>query len=137
PSESAQDHSAGQWLCEHLRSALPFAPTGAQARAVAEIESDLAGPHPMRRLLQGDVGSGKTAVAALASAQAIGVGRQVVFMAPTELLAEQHRRSLAPLCEAAGIELELLTASTPAADRKRLRTWLKAGEPMLMVGTHA
>ncbi|MDN5864096.1 MAG: ATP-dependent DNA helicase RecG [Gammaproteobacteria bacterium] len=135
--ESAPDLSVGARLAARMRAALPFALTEAQGRSVKEITADLAGPRPMRRLLQGDVGSGKTAVAALAAAQAIGAGFQVAFMAPTELLAEQHLRSLAPWCRETGIESGLLTASTPAADRKRLRKRIQAGEPWLLVGTHA
>ncbi len=136
-AEAAPDLSTGHVLSNTLQVALPFALTGAQTRAVKEIAHDLAGPHPMRRLLQGDVGSGKTAVAARAAAQVVGAGFQAVFMAPTELLAEQHARSLAPWCEAVGIALALLTAATSAPERRRIRARAKAGEPLLVVGTHA
>ncbi|MAE94839.1 MAG: ATP-dependent DNA helicase RecG, partial [Deltaproteobacteria bacterium] len=109
--------------------------TGAQERAWAEIRADLARPHPMSRLLQGDVGSGKTAVAALAAVAAARAGHQSALMAPTELLAEQHERTLRTLLEASGLELGLLTASAPAAAEVRAR--LAAGEVDLVVGTHA
>jgi ATP-dependent DNA helicase RecG len=136
-SESSLDLSAGTTLTEKLKSALPFALTGAQRRCTGEIARDLAGPHPMRRLLQGDVGSGKTALAALAAAQVIGAGFQAALMAPTELLAEQHLRTLAPWCEEIGIALGLLTASTSASERRQWRARARAGEPLLLVGTHA
>ncbi|MGH8273638.1 MAG: ATP-dependent DNA helicase RecG [Gammaproteobacteria bacterium] len=135
--EFAPDLSAGTGLAKQLLVTLPFELTGAQRRVAAEIAHDLAGPHPMRRLLQGDVGSGKTAVAALAAVQAVGAGCQAALMAPTELLAEQHMRTLAGWCEKVGIVLGLLTAATPAAERRQWRARSAAGEPALLVGTHA
>ena len=121
--------------------ALPFALTAAQRRVVGEIQADLALPHPMNRLLQGDVGSGKTAVAFLAAVAAAEAGHQVAMMAPTELLAEQHERSLLRLAESGGavtaLRVALLTASVPRRDARARRDALLAGEIDLVVGTHA
>ncbi len=121
--------------------ALPFRLTGAQRRAIAEIRADLARPHPMNRLLQGDVGSGKTAVAFLALLSAAESGQQGALMAPTELLAEQHERSLRKLAAAGGettaLRIALLTASVPRRDADERRRALAAGELDLVVGTHA
>ncbi len=121
--------------------ALPFPLTGAQRRAVAEIRADLARPHPMNRLLQGDVGSGKTAVAFLALLSAAESGQQGALMAPTELLAEQHERSLRRLAAAGGettaLRSALLTASVPRRDAEERRRALAAGGLDLVVGTHA
>lgn len=116
---------------------LPFELTGAQKRVIGEISTDLAKGVPMNRLLQGDVGSGKTAVAFTAAQQVIGAGAQVALMAPTTILAEQHQRSLALWCEKAGIRLALLTASTPKAIRASTLSLLAAGEIDLLIGTHA
>jgi ATP-dependent DNA helicase RecG len=112
----------------------PFPLTAAQKRVTAEILADLAGPHPMLRLLQGDVGSGKTIVAALALVAALESGYQAAFMAPTELLAEQHFASLARLL-GDRYRMVLLTGSAPEAGRRRAE--LAAGEARLVVGTHA
>ena len=112
----------------------PFPLTAAQERVLGEILDDLASPHPMLRLLQGDVGSGKTIVAALALAAALESGYQGAFMAPTELLAEQHHANLERLL-GERYPLALLTGS--AADADRLRTGLASGELRLVVGTHA
>jgi ATP-dependent DNA helicase RecG len=117
-----------------LRKIPPFPLTGAQERVVEEILADLEAGHPMRRLLQGDVGSGKTIVAALALAAAMESGFQGAFMAPTELLAEQHYANLARLL-GSRYRLVLLTGSAAEADR--LRAGLAAGEAQLAVGTHA
>jgi ATP-dependent DNA helicase RecG len=91
-------------LAERLLGQLPFGLTGAQQRAVAEISADLAQPYPMQRLLQGDVGAGKTMVAALAACQAISAGWQAAFMAPTEILAEQHYLKLKDWLEPLGVQ---------------------------------
>src|SRR5690606_10575008 len=99
---------------ERLLAALPFALTGAQSQAIAEIRRDLASGEQMGRLLQGDVGSGKTAVAALALADAAASGFQAALMAPTEILARQHHQRLAPMLEAAGVETILLTGRDTA-----------------------
>ncbi len=119
--------------------ALPFRLTAAQQRAWGEIRADLARPHPMNRLLQGDVGSGKTVVALLAAVAAARSGSQAALMAPTELLAEQHARTLEGLVAASGLELRLglLTSSVPRAEADALRGRLAAGEIDLIVGTHA
>ncbi len=121
--------------------ALPFRLTAAQGRAWGEIRADLARPHPMNRLLQGDVGSGKTAVAFLAAVAVAESGQQAALMAPTELLAEQHARTLARLVEQGGeitaLRMALLTSSIPRAEADALRERLAAGEVDLVVGTHA
>lgn len=122
---------------ERLRSALPFEPTGAQWRSISEIESDLGSGEAMLRLLQGDVGSGKTAVAfATALAVAKG-GAQSALMAPTELLADQHYQTLAPWCERAGLTVAVLTGSTGRAQRASRLALLEAGKIDLLIGTHA
>jgi ATP-dependent DNA helicase RecG len=118
-------------------AALPFSPTGAQRRAVAEVARNLAEPHPMHALLQGDVGSGKTVVAFAACELACASGLQAAIMAPTEILAEQHARTLAAWAEATGRSLALLTASTPRAARESQLALLAAGKLDIVVGTHA
>ncbi|GAA4504269.1 ATP-dependent DNA helicase RecG [Pseudaeromonas paramecii] len=124
-------------LCGRLLAALPFSPTGAQQRVVAEIGTDLTRPHPMMRLVQGDVGSGKTLVAALAALQAIGNGGQVALMAPTELLAEQHAVNLAGWLEPLGIRIGYLAGKLKGKARETQLAALAAGEVQLVVGTHA
>ena len=122
---------------EHLLAALGFSLTGAQAQAVAEIRRDLASGEQMGRLLQGDVGSGKTAVAALALADTAASGFQAALMAPTEILARQHWQRLAPMLEAAEVATVLLTGrDTPAERRTRLAA-LASGEAKVAIGTHA
>ncbi|HVH07123.1 MAG TPA: ATP-dependent DNA helicase RecG [Myxococcota bacterium] len=117
---------------------LPFRLTSAQARALAEIRADLARPHPMHRLLQGDVGSGKTAVAFLAACAVRHAGHQSALMAPTELLAEQHERTLRRLAgEGSALRIGLLTASVPRARAQALREQARTGELDLLIGTHA
>ena len=118
-------------------AALPFSLTGAQRRAIGDISRDLTGQRPMNRLVQGDVGSGKTMVAAAAIYMAAKNGLQCALMAPTEILAEQHYRSLAPLLEPLGIPCALLTASTKARERRALNERLRSGELSLVIGTHA
>ncbi|HTV77877.1 MAG TPA: ATP-dependent DNA helicase RecG [Steroidobacteraceae bacterium] len=124
-------------LAERLLAALPFELTGAQRRARREIDADLVGPHPMLRLLQGDVGCGKTVVAALAAARAIGSGQQVALMAPTELLAEQHWRNLDAWFKALRLPVALLTGSQPARTRRSAEAAIASGEIQCIVGTHA
>ena len=116
---------------------LPFEPTGAQRRVMEETAGDLASGRPMNRLVQGDVGSGKTAVAAYAAWLTAKAGLQAALMAPTEVLAEQHARSLTALLEPAGVRVGLLTGALTAAERERTRRALAAGEIDLAVGTHA
>ncbi|MCJ2073355.1 ATP-dependent DNA helicase RecG [Methylobacterium sp. J-030] len=122
-------------LSARIEAALPFALTGAQAQAVVEIRADLAAPRRMLRLLQGDVGSGKTAVALLAMASAVEAGRQAALMAPTEILARQHFERLKPL--AGSLRLRLMTGRDRAAERKSTLADLAAGEIDILVGTHA
>ena len=118
-------------------AALPYAPTGAQTRAVAEITADMASDKRMNRLLQGDVGAGKTLVAFLALLVAVEAGGQGVMMAPTEILARQHLDSLRPLAEAAGVRLEILTGRDKGMDRAAKLAAAAAGEIDILVGTHA
>ncbi len=110
-----------------LRRILPFSPTGAQERAIAEIRADLARPHPMQRLLHGDVGSGKTLVAYAACELTMAAGHQAAVMAPTEILAEQHHKTLRVWAQATGRKLALLTATTPKTARKSTLAQLQAG----------
>jgi len=116
---------------------LPFALTGAQRRAIDEITADLRANRPMNRLVQGDVGSGKTMVAAAAIYFAVKNGRQAALMAPTEILAEQHYRGLAPMLENLGIRCALLTGAMGAKTRRSILEQLAAGEIDLAIGTHA
>ena len=116
---------------------LPYAPTGAQTRALAEIAGDLASPLRMNRLLQGDVGSGKTLVAFLALLVAVEAGGQGVMMAPTEILARQHFSGLEPLAAAAGVKLVLLTGRDKGAERAQKLAGLASGAVQILVGTHA
>lgn len=116
---------------------LPFKPTGAQLRAVKDCVADMQGKYPMNRLLQGDVGSGKTAVAAGVIYVAVKNGYQCAFMAPTEILANQHFETLSKMLEPAGITVRLITGSTSAAEKRRIKAELAAGEVQLAIGTHA
>ena len=120
-----------------LLSALPFSLTGDQRRALDEIVADLASDQPMRRLLQGDVGSGKTAVAAMALAAVVRAGWQGALMAPTEILARQHYLGVAPLLEALGVRAEFLSGSLGAAAKGRIHDAIAAGEAEVVIGTHA
>ncbi|MDQ2779492.1 MAG: ATP-dependent DNA helicase RecG [Pseudomonadota bacterium] len=132
----AMRHRSGG-LAERLSAALPFALTSAQQRVVAEIGSDLALPQPMHRLLQGDVGSGKTVVAALAACTAIDAGWQCALMAPTEILADQHFRKLVTWLQPLGITVAWLTGSRKGKPRAAMVEQVESGEAMLVVGTHA
>jgi ATP-dependent DNA helicase RecG len=116
---------------------LSFALTGAQQRALAEVDHDLAADRPMVRLVQGDVGCGKTVVAAAAAARAVGSGLQAALMAPTELLAEQHARNFERWFTPLGIPVALLTGSLPARTRRSAAECVASGEIKLVVGTHA
>ncbi|WP_323974323.1 ATP-dependent DNA helicase RecG [Aeromonas hydrophila] len=124
-------------LVEQLLGALPFTPTGAQNRVVAEIGRDLQQSHPMMRLVQGDVGSGKTLVAALAALQAIGNGCQVGLMAPTELLAEQHAINFAKWLEPLGIGVGWLAGKQKGKAREEALAAIADGSVKMVVGTHA
>lgn len=123
-------------LGARLLDSLPFGLTGAQARAMAEIGADLAQPYPMQRLLQGDVGAGKTIVAALAACQAISAGWQAAFMAPTEILAEQHYLKLKDWLEPLGVRVAWLSGSLKTK-AKREQLAATAAEAQLVIGTHA
>ena len=124
-------------LQERVLGALPFRPTAAQTRAMAEISGDMASPWRMHRLLQGDVGSGKTLVAFLALLTAVEAGGQGAMMAPTEILARQHLDGLRPLAEQARVVMEILTGRDKGAERARKLAALAAGEIQVLVGTHA
>jgi len=124
-------------LVRRLLEALPFELTAAQQRVVAQIREDLAKPHPMQRLLQGDVGSGKTIVAAIAALQCVENKFQVALMAPTEILAEQHYRKFSGWLTALGIEVAWLSGSTKKSAKKQILAKIDAGETPIIVGTHA
>ena len=129
--------ATGTGLGARMRELLPFELTGAQRRVLDEIESDMAGTQPMQRLVQGDVGSGKTMVACLASLRAIEHGTQAIWMAPTEILAEQHYRNLKTFTDSLGMSSALLTAATPAREKPSLLQRIARGEISFVVGTHA
>jgi ATP-dependent DNA helicase RecG len=120
-----------------IREMLPFKPTGAQKRVLAEIAKDMNAPHPMHRLLQGDVGSGKTLVAAEAAIIAIENGYQVAVLAPTEILASQHHLCFRELFQKLGYTVVLLTGSSTAREKTQLKKLLAAGLAHVAVGTHA
>ena len=122
---------------ESARKVLPFRLTGDQKKVIAEIVGDMKRPHPMNRLLQGDVGSGKTIVALMAALVAMENGFQVAFMAPTEILAEQHYINIRRLLESSRFRMALLTGTTPAKKRREMQAELAGGSLHLVVGTHA
>lgn len=134
PRRTARDADA---LTTRLYAALPFTLTGAQARVVDEIAHDLTLAHPMQRLLQGDVGSGKTVVAALAATQAIDAGYQAALMAPTEILAEQHARKLRAWLEPLGVTVAWLAGSLKAKEKRGAIEAAALGTAQLVIGTHA
>ena len=133
----AQPLSANDALKNKLLAALPFKPTGAQARVVAEIERDMALDVPMMRLVQGDVGSGKTLVAALAALRAVAHGKQVALMAPTELLAEQHANNFRNWFAPLGIEVGWLAGKQKGKARLAQQEAIASGQVQMIVGTHA
>ncbi|HMN60459.1 MAG TPA: ATP-dependent DNA helicase RecG, partial [Anaerolinea sp.] len=146
-AEARRFEVTDEWLDAHL-AALPFPLTGAQTRAIAEIRTDLNSGRPMDRLLQGDVGSGKTVVAAMAIAMITSSGAQAAIMAPTSILAEQHYRSLTRLLATSGGEgqgepvlgehqIRLLVGDTKEAEKAEIRDGLASGEVKLVIGTHA
>ena len=124
-------------MVRRVLDSLPYAPTGAQTRSVAEILADMAQPLRMNRLLQGDVGAGKTLVAMLAMAEAVEAGGQAALMAPTEILARQHRESLGQMARAAGINIEILTGRDKGSLRQGKLEALAKGEIDILIGTHA
>ena len=124
-------------LRDKVLRALPYSPTGAQTRAIDEIAGDMASPQRMNRLLQGDVGAGKTLVAFMALLAVVEAGGQGVLMAPTEILARQHLQGLRPLAEEAGVVLEILTGRDKGAEREAKLAALARGDIQILVGTHA
>jgi ATP-dependent DNA helicase RecG len=136
-AQSAAPMPPRQRLTRALLAALPFPLTRAQQHVVTEITGDLARPHPMQRLLQGDVGSGKTVVAALAALQAIENDFQAALMAPTEILAEQHYQKLSAWLEPLGLKVVWLAASLPKKEKQAALAAVAAGEAQLAIGTHA
>ena len=124
-------------LVRQFMAQLPFKLTGAQERACQEIFEDLANPYPMQRLLQGDVGSGKTLVAALACLRAIENGKQAAILAPTEVLAAQHHHKLTPLFEAVGVRCAKLQSAMKKSEKDRTLSALATGEIDVVIGTHA
>lgn len=126
-----------QQLATRLSANLPFQLTSAQARVVAEIRTDMAAPHPMLRLVQGDVGSGKTIVAALAAVAVIDAGYQVAMMAPTELLAEQHRHNISAWFKPLHLQVGWLSGRHKGKKRQQVLQMLAQGELSILVGTHA
>ncbi|MCB2223292.1 MAG: ATP-dependent DNA helicase RecG [Actinobacteria bacterium] len=133
--EDGIEHAVGAGLVESFVGSLPYSLTGAQERVIAEIQADMASPHPMHRLLQGEVGSGKTVVAMAALLTGVQGGYQGAVMAPTEVLAEQHHLGLAPLAELVGVRMALLTGSSQ--DREAVIEAVAAGTIDVVVGTHA
>jgi len=136
-AKTAPPLKASGKLCKQLLAQLSFTLTGAQQRAWGEIAADLAQPHPMQRLLQGDVGSGKTVVAALAMLQAVENGYQAALMAPTEILAEQHYRKLATWLAPLGLEIAWLSGSLKKHDKLATAEAIASGRAPLAIGTHA
>ncbi|WP_256077839.1 ATP-dependent DNA helicase RecG [Massilia sp. YIM B04103] len=124
-------------LSAAFQAALPFKLTKAQQRVLTEIRADLRQPYPMQRLLQGDVGSGKTVVAALAATQAIDSGFQAALMAPTEILADQHFRKIAAWMEPLGVKVAWLTGSLKKKEKAAATALVESGEAQLVIGTHA
>ncbi len=135
--QRTQPLPARHTLTRAFLDGLPFALTAAQQRTWSEIAADLAATHPMRRLLQGDVGSGKTVVAALACLQAVENGFQAAFMAPTEILAEQHAKKLAPSFEALGLHCAWISGSQRKSQRSAAWEAVAAGKAEVVFGTHA
>ena len=135
-AKGLETHGDGR-LQKRVLQGLPFSLTGAQTRSIAEIQEDMGKPIRMNRLLQGDVGSGKTLVAFISMLTAVEAGGQAVMMAPTEILARQHLAGLRPLAESAGVRLELLTGRDKGKERTEKLKALASGEIQIMVGTHA
>lgn len=127
----------GRKLYEKALNSLPFELTGAQSRAIDDIHKDFLKGQPMNRMIQGDVGSGKTIVSFLTALMAIEAGYQVALMAPTEILAEQHYKNLFPYEEALGVKIDLLTGSTKTKQRNLVLYNLEQGQTQLLIGTHA
>jgi len=124
-------------LCNALLTSLPFELTQAQQRVLQEIQQDLKQPHPMQRLVQGDVGSGKTVIAALAAIQAADAGYQVAVMAPTEILAEQHLHAFTEWLEPLNIPIAWLNGRMKVAEKRFMMTQIESGAASVIIGTHA
>src|SRR5690606_25887618 len=124
-------------LLRRFYAQLPYAPTRAQRRVISEILSDMAAEKPMHRLVQGDVGSGKTLVAAVAMLNAVACGHQAVMMAPTDLLARQHHQRLQQMLAPLDIEVGLLTGSMSKAERERTLDAIAEGSMQVVAGTQA
>ncbi len=124
-------------MTDAILAALPFTPTNSQSLAVAEILKDMASDQRMLRLLQGDVGSGKTLVALLSMAAAVEAGGQAVLMAPTEILARQHHATISRMAAAAGLKVEVLTGRTKGKEREQILERIASGEAQIIIGTHA
>ncbi len=124
-------------LTANFLAALPYVPTGAQTRAIHEIEEDLRSEVPMRRLLHGDVGSGKTMIAAYCLLRAVEQGAQAALMAPTEVLADQHYMGLSEQLSCLGVRVGLLKGGQPAGERRAIRRALEKGDMDVVIGTHA
>jgi ATP-dependent DNA helicase RecG len=135
--QAGRGHASEGRLRARILKALPYALTHSQQKALDEIVNDLALPQRMLRLLQGDVGSGKTVVALLAAATAIEAGRQAAFMAPTEILTRQHLKTIAPLADAAGLHVAILTGRERGGERTEILDRLALGDIDLLLGTHA
>ncbi len=127
----------GAGLAQRLSESLPFELTGAQKRVLSEIFADMAKTHPMHRLVQGDVGCGKTVVAALAALRALDSGAQAALMAPTELLAEQHYQKLCAWLEPLGVDVLWLSGSLKPKEKAQRQEMIRSGEARMIVGTHA
>ena len=124
-------------LTDKLRKLLPFALTEAQERVIGEIKSDMASPHPMNRLVQGDVGCGKTIVAFISLLIAVENGYQAVIMAPTELLAEQHYLNIHRFAESLGLKTTLLTSGVKSKERVPILSGIRSGMIHIVIGTHS
>lgn len=136
-TEGALQLSEGSELAEHFINGLPYTLTAAQQRVINEITSDIATPYPMLRLIQGDVGSGKTVVAAVACLKAVASGVQIAVMAPTELLAEQHYQNFSVWFRPLGIEPTRLSGSQSQVERRKSLEAIATGNTLLIIGTHA
>jgi ATP-dependent DNA helicase RecG len=136
-TEGALQLSEGSELAEHFINGLPYTLTAAQQRVINEITSDIATPYPMLRLIQGDVGSGKTVVAAVACLKAVASGVQIAVMAPTELLAEQHYQNFSVWFRPLGIEPARLSGSQSQVERRESLEAIATGNALLIIGTHA
>jgi ATP-dependent DNA helicase RecG len=136
-NEAATSIPFSEELIKKFVQKLDFELTDAQRRSIWEIIQDLSKPHPMNRLLQGDVGSGKTVVAAAAMLDTAGSGSQAVLLCPTEILAKQHYQKISELLNPFGFEIGLLVGSTPKSEKKELLAKIKEGEMKILVGTHA